>query len=619
LKKTFFPIYIFTMRKRRLWCELFVLILAGMQIIQIFSYFSGLLFFSNVDPIPTHRPLPIFSRSEIRHFHTPINDETAEWILKRAKSRHTEHNRDRDHRNKERREKRINSNKLRETKPREAKQKEDPFANFGEQGDSVEIMELYKSSTYYLLGAEGLPTRRPLDPTVVPPPKLRHPETSDFDVDLVVRPRDALTYKDPWGKYKRLGRKRYHWNDPVEFKKGKKWIEAAIYRVHPDRIKLAFVNESELIDYIYFKPGSQKFRRRPEPGHNPVKIPFVDCDGMSLVDKKRSRLSEVKEFLITSGASHFKKAFFWTGLLDDEYEFFAYNYSVNKWGKEWEEIDYRYKTMVALYNSGLFDQPRMSKIWGLCKKRYMFVMEWFPLGNMDRYIKLARFDDTTMKRYMPVFLLELIQSIIDLNNAKIVMCDWKMDQWMVYDVRGRLKLNDVDNCFNAYEIAVGKLAHCNCPFEFKPYRLASRPEKPPEKWTNRTWGATHWFKDEPFRYYERVERGKPPEYEFTCESYNDFLWDYGYNIHEYWFQTARLTEMTHHLMVKPKDVLLETTEQKFRMLVNRAIDVWNPMKVADYKTEVLKILADATEFDKEIRDYILRENKTWTKTYLSQK
>merc|ERR1719192_65293 len=106
---------------------------------------------------------------------------------------------------------------------------------------------------------------------------------------------------------------------------------------------------------------------------------------------------------------------------------------------------------------------------------------------MDRYVKLARFDDTTMKRYLPTFLVELIESIIEMNDLHVVMCDWKMDQWMVADVRGRLKLNDVDSCFNAYQITVGKLAHCNCPFEYAPYRDPKRAPKPWELWNNRTW------------------------------------------------------------------------------------------------------------------------------------
>jgi hypothetical protein len=70
-------------------------------------------------------------------------------------------------------------------------------------------------------------------------------------------------------------------------------------------------------------------------------------------------------------------------------------------------------------------------------------------------------------------------------------------------------------------------------------------------------------------------------------------------------------------MVKPKEVISGSTENKLRQLSSRAVDIWNPLNAADYKTEVLKILADASEFDKEIHDYIIQENKTWTETYLN--
>merc|ERR1712218_416309 len=228
-----------------------------------------------------------------------------------------------------------------------------------------------------------------------------------------------------------------------------------------------------------------------------------------------------------------------------------YNYTINKWAANHGEIEYRYETMLALYNQGVFDQPLLSNIWGMCRDRLQFIMEWFPLVNMDRYVKLARFDDKTMKRYLPTFLMELFKSVTDLNDKHVVMCDWKMDQWMVVDTRGKIKLNDVDSCYNVYNITKGKLAACNCPFEFAPFRAKKRPPKTIEKWTNRTWGNSHWFIHEPTRYMERLERGEPEGYEYTCESYNDFLWEHGFPIHEYWFQAARLTEMTWVLIMKP--------------------------------------------------------------------
>merc|ERR1719233_99075 len=404
--------------------------------------------------------------------------------------------------------------------------------------------------------------------------------------------------------------------DPVWFKWEQKWLKGKIVKVEETRFEVLYTNKRGLEKTIFVLKESQMIKKREEVLSSSVEIPFVDCAGMSF-HGTGSRVSDLKEFIITSGASHFKKAFFWTGLLDLKHKFFAFNYTANEWGRAWEEIEYRYDTMLSLYNQGIFDLPLMANIWGMCRRRYMFIMEWFDKNNMDHFVKVARFDDLALKRYLPIFLIELIQSIIDLNNAKIVLCDWKMDQWMVVDARGRLKLNDVDSCYNAYDIAVGKLAHCNCPYEYAPYRDPTRVKRNLEKWLNRTWGnVKNFWKGQPSKFEERVERGKPENYNYTCQSYNDFLWDYGYPIHEYWFQTQRLVEMTWVLMLKPTEVVSVETEDRLRAFANRALDIWNPIKVADYKTEILKILASATELDYEIHEYILRQNRTWTETYL---
>merc|ERR1719319_75705 len=319
-------------------------------------------------------------------------------------------------------------------------------------------------------------------------------------------------------------------------------------------------------------------------------IPYLECDEMT-IGHPDTRLSKIKEYQVV-GATHFKKAFFWTGMIDEQYPFFMYNYSVNRWAANTGELTYRYETMLYNYNLGIFDLPRIATLYGLCREKFQIAMEWFSFVNMDRFVKLCRFDDKTLKRYLPTFLVELLESVIELNSKNVVMCDWKMDQWMVVDKRGALKLTDVDSCYNAYEITVGKLAACNCPFEMKPFRDPKRPPKQIELWTQRTWGDTHWFKHQENLYETRLKRGMPEGYTTTCQSYNKFLWEHGLPIHEYWFQAARLTEMTWVLIMKPGEVVDEDTELELFKLVNEAADVWNPISVKNYTLRVREILAD---------------------------
>jgi len=148
-----------------------------------------------------------------------------------------------------------------------------------------------------------------------------------------------------------------------------------------------------------------------------AKKKFHDCNAIKNIETR-------KDWKLREGASHFKKMNFATGWTIPPNKtkkelVFIYNYEPTLYNtrpkKTWE-------IMFEHGQDALFEFDTITNVYGFCKADLTVVQEYFPKGNLNTFIRDAK-SKWRYRKVLPTMLIQLLQSVLDLNSKGVIMCD----------------------------------------------------------------------------------------------------------------------------------------------------------------------------------------------------